>query len=73
MNTFQCNINGKLCIKRSVDAIELRKKIRATLLKQCGRYDDKKIDIKQIRNPRDGRCNRVDGRGNAITNQLRHL
>lgn len=64
MNTFQCNINGRICIKRAIDAVELRKKIRATLLKQFGRYDDKKIDIKQIRNPHEE---------NNVFNQLRHI
>ena len=73
MKTFLCNINGKLSHKRGRNAEALRDRIRATLLKQFGRYDDKRIDIKLVRNPHKGRCKMDDGRGNSITDQLRHI
>ena len=80
MKTFLCNINGKLSHKRGRSAEALRDRIRATLLKQFGRYDDKRIDIKLVRNPtREINSNEnAQPTGNAIsrvkiTDQLRHI
>jgi hypothetical protein len=66
MNTYLCNIYGILSHKSGRSEKALRKRIRATLLEQYGRYDDKRINIKLVRNPH-------EGRGNSITDQLRHI
>lgn len=74
MATFKCNINGEIFFKNGRNAKSLRNRIRQTLKKQYGFWDDSKIDIKRVEDPVRLRSNELcRDKGNSITNNLRHL
>ena len=57
-------MNGVIGYKKGKSQEALRKRIRQTLLKEFGRYDDNKINLKEINSGKNG---------NKIFEGLNHL
>ena len=66
MKTYQYNYMGEIKFLRANSKDDAKRKIFFGELKKNGSCDLLKIDLKMVKNP-------GDGRGNAITDQLRHI
>jgi len=73
MNTYQYNIAGEINYVRAEDRFKAFLRVFHGELKRVGRCSIKPQDLKLVKNPHEGRCKTDDGRGNSITDQLRHL
>ena len=69
MNTYQYNYNGVIKFLRAQTRDDAIRKIFFGELKKNGNCDLTKIDLKVVRDPHKGYVKR----GNAITDQLRHI
>lgn len=73
MNTYKYNLFGEIKHVRGVDRFTAWLNIFHGELKRVGKCNIKPQDLKLVRNPHEGRCKMDDGRGNLITDQLRHI
>lgn len=74
MKTYQYNYNGEIKFLRANSRDDAVRKIFFGELKRNGSCDLLKIDLKVVRDPGGGTLRQAqDDRGNAITNQLRHI